>query len=58
MWIIYLLKEGQYIESQFSPTFGNLPVREMIPYFIEQSFTEGRSSAIRAFRAWVKQNIA
>jgi Uma2 family endonuclease len=53
---IYLLREGEYTESQFSPIFGNLPVREMIPYFIEQSFTEGRSSAIRAFRAWAKQN--
>ena len=53
---IYVLTAGQYIESPLSPTFGNLPVREMIPHFIEQSFTEGRSSAIRAFRAWVKQN--
>lgn len=55
---IYLLTAGEYVESQFSPTFGNLPVREIIPQLIERSFTEGRSSAFRAFRAWIKQNVA
>jgi Uma2 family endonuclease len=54
---IYLLKEGEYEESEFSPTFGNIPVREMFPIFIEQSFTEGRSAAVRAFRVWAKRNI-
>jgi len=54
---IYILREGKYLESQFSPTFGNLPIRDIIPQFVEQSLQEGRSVAIRAFRAWLKQNV-
>ena len=53
---IYVLSNGEYIESQLSPAFGNIPIREIVPQFIERSFVEGRSSAIRAFRLWVKQH--
>lgn len=53
---IYLLCDGQYLESQLSPIFGNLPIREIIPQFVEQSLREGRSAAIRAFRTWMQQN--
>ncbi|MEE3718145.1 Uma2 family endonuclease [Tumidithrix elongata RA019] len=55
---IYLLCNGEYIESSLSPTFGTLPVREVIPQFIERTFQEGRGAAFRAFRAWAKQNLA
>ncbi len=51
---IYILADGKYIESSLSQTFGNLPVREAIPKFVELSFQEGRSVAIREFRAWIK----
>jgi len=51
---IYVLDDGKYLESSLSPTFGNLPVREAIPKFVELSFQEGRSVAIREFRAWVR----
>ena len=54
---IYVLVDGAYIESQLSPTFGTIPIRDVIPQFIERSFQEGRSLAIRAFREWIKQNV-
>jgi Uma2 family endonuclease len=54
---IYILSDGKYLESQFSPIFGNLPIADIIPQFVEQSLQEGRSAAIRSFRAWVEQNV-
>jgi Uma2 family endonuclease len=54
---IYVLRDDKYLESQFSPIFGNLPIADIIPQFVEQSLQEGRSTAIRAFRAWVEQNV-
>ena len=48
---IYILQDDEYIESELSPTFGNIPVREIIPHFLELSLTEGRSAAMRGFRA-------
>lgn len=51
---IYVLQNDEYIESEFSPTFGDIPVREIIPQFLELSFNEGRSAAMRAFRQWLR----
>jgi Uma2 family endonuclease len=52
---IYLLKDGNYYESEFSPIFGNLPIRVEIPNYIQQSFIVGRSATIRRFREWIRQ---
>jgi len=55
---IYVLREGKYrVESTYSPTFSNLTITEIIPQFIERSKTEGTSPTLRAFRAWVKEQI-
>ncbi len=54
---IYILANGEYLESELSPTFGNIPVRDIIPQFLELSLNEGRSAAMRNFRAWMKINI-
>ncbi|NUN66303.1 Uma2 family endonuclease [Pseudanabaena biceps] len=54
---IYILKDGEYIESELSPIFGNIPVCNIIPQFLELSFSEGRSAAMRAFRAWMQTNL-
>ena len=54
---IYVLQDEEYIESELSPTFGNIPVREIIPQFLELSLSEGRSAAMRAFRAWSKEQV-
>ena len=51
---IYVLQDDEYVESEFSPTFGDIPVREIIPQFLELSFNEGRSAAMRAFRDWMQ----
>ncbi len=54
---IYVLRDGEYIESELSPTFGNIPVCEIIPQFLELSLNEGRSAAMRAFRIWMQTNL-
>ncbi|MBD2189389.1 Uma2 family endonuclease [Pseudanabaena mucicola] len=54
---IYVLQDGEYIESELSPTFGNVPVLEIIPQFLERSIRDGRSAAMRAFRTWMQSNL-
>ena len=54
---IYVLQQNEYVEAELSPTFGNIPVREIIPQFLEISFSEGRSVAMRAFRAWMRDKL-
>ncbi|BAZ29196.1 hypothetical protein NIES4074_16350 [Cylindrospermum sp. NIES-4074] len=53
---IYTLSEGQYSETQISPTFAPVLIRE-IPRFIQESKKVGQISTTRAFRTWVKQQI-
>jgi Uma2 family endonuclease len=55
---IYILSDGEYLESELSPTFGNIPVRDIIPQFLELSLSEGRSAAMRDFRAWMQTNLS
>ncbi|MBW4426252.1 MAG: Uma2 family endonuclease [Nostoc desertorum CM1-VF14] len=52
---INILQDGKYIESEISSTFPNLPIIEIIPRFVEQSRTLGRSPTLRAFRQWVRK---
>ena len=54
---IYLLQDGQYIESQSSPNFPNLPVIELVDRYTKQAQIEGRSKAMRSFKQWVKENL-
>jgi len=53
---IDVLVNGEYVESQVSPTFPNFPVPVIIQ-FIEQSLSSGRSSTLRAFRKWVREHL-
>lgn len=53
---IYQLLQGQYIPCTLSPTFANLPLTE-IPRFLEESLKIGEIPMIRAFRAWVRQQV-
>ncbi|MBD2144039.1 Uma2 family endonuclease [Sphaerospermopsis sp. FACHB-1194] len=50
---IYILTNGQYSETQISPTFAPIQITE-IPRFIAESKKIGQMSATRAFRNWVK----
>ncbi len=55
---VYVLQDGEYLESELSPTFGTIPVREIIPQFLELSISKGRSAAMRDFRVWMQTNIS
>lgn len=55
---IYILCDGDYVESQLSPIFGNIPIREVIPQFLEISISQGRSTAMKAFRLWMQENLS
>ena len=54
---IYLLQGDRYTESLTSPNFPGIPIVELIETYVKQAQTEGRSKAIRALRAWMKQNL-
>jgi Uma2 family endonuclease len=54
---INILQEGKYIESNISPNFPSLPLVEMIPQFLEQSKTAGRSPTLRSFRNWMREQL-
>lgn len=53
---IYILTNGQYSETQISPTFAPIQIIE-IPRFIQESKKIGQIAATRAFRNWVKLAI-
>ena len=50
---INVLQAGQYVSSQTSPTFPNLPLIEVTSRFVKQSKTERTSATLKAFRKWV-----
>ncbi|MCW6049021.1 Uma2 family endonuclease [Lyngbya sp. CCAP 1446/10] len=54
---IYLLQDGKYLESDTSPNFPDFPIIDVIPQYVDRSNTQGRSPTIRAFRAWVKEQL-
>lgn len=51
---IHLLQGGQYITSEQSPTFPNLPIIEWVNQSVEQSKISGSSQALQMFRNLVK----
>jgi Uma2 family endonuclease len=55
---IYILRDGEYVESQLSPIFGDIPIRDVIPQFLEISLSQGRSKAMKAFRLWMQENLS
>ena len=54
---LYRLQKGRYVEVEISPTFPELPLKIVIPQFLEQSRAEGRNKAMKAFRQWVRGRI-
>ncbi|MDF5707117.1 MAG: Uma2 family endonuclease [Nostoc sp. S4] len=54
---IYTLNNGQYSQSQSSPTFAPVLVTE-ITQFIQQSKKIGQIAATCAFRCWVRQQMS
>jgi Uma2 family endonuclease len=53
----FVLENGQYLESPFSPNFPGLPLLESLPQFIRRGQTEVMSGVQRSFRQWVRQSL-
>lgn len=54
---INLWQNGQYLESDSSPNFPDIPIVELVNHYVQQSQIAGRTQAIQAFRNWVSQNL-
>lgn len=54
---INILQDGVYVESQESLNFPNFNLTDVITQYLEQSLVIGRNATIKAFRAWVRQQI-
>jgi Uma2 family endonuclease len=52
---INVLHGNSYIEVEMSPIFSNLPLKEVIPQYLEQVKVSGRNKTMKAFRAWVRE---
>ena len=54
---INVLQAEQYIESDVSPTFPNIPIVQLVNQYTQQSQVAGRTRAIQAFKNWVGENL-
>ena len=55
---IYVLEDGKYLESDKSKNFPGFPLIEAIPEYRDRVKTTGRNQTMKAFRAWVKEQIS
>ena len=53
---VHKLASGRYLELQESPLFPDLPIKDLIPYCLEQSRKLGRNVVMRDFRQWIRNN--
>ena len=54
---INVLQGGKYVESNFSFTFPNMPIVELVNQYVQENQVYGRTKAIQSFRNWVRDNI-
>lgn len=54
---IYVLRSSQYEQVEDSPTFPGWQLQSVIPEYVEQSRTVGRNKTMRAFRAWIREQL-
>ncbi|MEG4008459.1 Uma2 family endonuclease [Microcoleus sp. Pol11C1] len=54
---INVLQAEQYIESDVSPIFPNIPIVQLVNQYTQQSQVAGRTPAIQAFKNWVRENL-
>jgi Uma2 family endonuclease len=54
---INVLREGNYVKSQESPTFPGLSLTQVIPQYLERTLIAGRNATLKAFRAWVREQL-
>ncbi|MBE9166363.1 Uma2 family endonuclease [Pleurocapsales cyanobacterium LEGE 06147] len=55
---INILRDGRYIESELSTIFPKLLIKKVIIQYLNRCKTEGRNKTMKAFRAWVKEQIS
>ena len=53
---INILQQGTYVEVENSPNFPNLPLRKIIPEYLDKVKQEGRNKTMKAFRALIMQS--
>ena len=53
---INILQQGKYIEVENSPNFPNLPLRKIIPEYLDKVKSEGRNKTMKTFRALIRQD--
>jgi Uma2 family endonuclease len=46
---IYLLRDGKYVESEFSSNFPNIPIKQLISTTVERSWQVGSLQALEEF---------
>lgn len=51
---IYVFENGRYEEQEASPTFPDIPIKELMPKYIEKAWQEGVSVAVREFEGWLR----
>ena len=54
---INVLQAEQYIESDVSPTFPNIPIVQLVNQYTQESLVAGRTRAIQGFKNWVGENL-
>jgi hypothetical protein len=52
---IYLFDGQHYQESDHSPTFSEIAVKQLIPQFVERAWSAGSSVALREFEAHLRE---
>lgn len=55
---INVLVDGIYVQTEQSRNFPNLPITQVIPEYFLRSKTDGRNATMKAFRQWIRQQIA
>ncbi|MEH1783578.1 MAG: Uma2 family endonuclease [Nostoc sp.] len=55
---INVLFNSQYVESNISSIFPNLPICQVIPEYLMLSKINGRNATIKAFRAYIRQQVS
>jgi Uma2 family endonuclease len=52
---IYVLRDGIYLDSDTSPLFRDIPIKEMIPAFVERAWQVGNLQALEEFEVAIAQ---
>ena len=55
---INVLESGKYKKSNISRNFPQFPLIDVIPQYVEQSKVVGRNAMMKAFRTWVREQVA